>query len=138
MNASSKNGFLFGLLMPGDLRAREEWETLFEGDVTFTAYPASDPYSAWNNTAVGKNVLSGVADGESVRLTIDGQSKVYPVNSQYAGNQYLSNGVSDVDDGFGLYVACGGRESSAILPPYTYLYAYNIGTYTVKIERAVS
>lgn len=137
-----KQAFALGLIAPGAWDGGEQWETLFEGEATFVAYPVTgEQYAAFTRESLAKNVFLGVESGARIRLTIDGQSKVYPLtisyNSGAIGNTYLSN-RNITDDGFGLYVAFGGIESSAVQSPYTRFHTYTTGTHTVKIERLVS
>jgi hypothetical protein len=109
------------------------WETVWQGEVTTKETTSTGGATASSD---GLNVDFNFADmvGQSVRLTVNGTVKEYPV-VEYAFGEYVGEipyeGVNDTD----VYAVIipnsdgGGMLSFYILPA---------GTYTVKIEKAVT
>ena len=100
----------------------DNWEVLFEGEVT-TAADASFQFPV---AKLGKDEMVKPSNGESVRLTIDGKTAVYTVETIVSGNKYLF-GTGNADDGFDL---CVYTPAS-----YNALITRTAGTHTVKVER---
>ena len=149
MNTSSKNGFLFGLLMPGDLRAKKEWETVYEKTLSVTDNEATSYGDLYNGyTQTNSDVVSGMlyAAGDTVRLTVNGVSTVHTVeggtSATHIGNRWLRAKTTDTDetdDGFDFYVYQVAYPLVTGTTSYHLMfYARNSGDYTVKIERMVS
>ena len=119
----------------------QEWETLWEGEMTFEPTVAGTPPKyvehIWNDHEPPAQMFY---PGEIIRFTVDGASKVYTAkkdkyDNAYFGNRYLSfdeiEGEGDTGDDFSvtLTVRTYGFEYRC--------FARNPGTYRVKLERKV-
>lgn len=132
MTETEMKWFRLGKLLRRNLMAvkGEQWEVLYEGTVETTGTEESTGYATSSRVHIIDNHI-----GEQVRLTINGESRVYTVTdlgneNAAAGNVFLAGG--GVDDGFGLCVI----DYSGLL--ITSIWTRTPGTYHVKIERKVA
>ena len=117
----------------------QQWETLFEGEVTTVE---SDTYNG-SSGQIPTGSTERLFDGDNgIRLTINGASEIYTAfwtsdwkTDATLGNNWLSSGKnsSTQDNGEDYFVrTCLGAFSLG-----HQLYTRNPGTYQVKIERAL-
>lgn len=121
------------------MRGQAAWEVLWEGDMTFTEVQASGKYSAsvWSDAEPPAQMFYS---GETMRLTVDGETKEYtaksdPYDCAYVGNRWLSldpiEGEGDTGDDF-----CVTADTYLISYGFKYTcFARNPGTYHIKITR---
>lgn len=136
-------GWLAGRLTAGQRGESAPWEVLFEQELTYTAGPVGNPprydpeESFWFE---GTNRM--FSQGDTIRLTVDGVSRVYTVKTDkygdaYFGNRYLSfdeiDGEGDTGDDF-CFTLCEEELSGG--PMFQLVtFSREPGTYQVKIER---
>ena len=113
-------------------QAQEIWETLFEGTVTVPE----------GSTATLASGSIGLTDGATIRLTVNGVSAVFTVQTYtissygsqtYVGNLYLWGNVGD-DTGFDYLVMETSMFGTVMGAEF---YSRNSGSYSVKVERLV-
>lgn len=121
------------------MRGQAAWEVLWEGDMTFTEVQASGKYSAsvWSDAEPPAQMFYS---GETMRLTVDGETKEYtakadPYDCAYVGNRWLSldpiEGEGDTGDDL-----CVTADTYLISYGFKYTcFARNPGTYHIKIAR---
>lgn len=131
VNTTPLGAFLLGQQLRRNLAAvREQWETLFEGEVQ-SEENSNGGYSASLTISCVYEL-----DGQKVKLTLNGDSRIYTVilnnNLYYAGNMFLASS-DNPDDGFGVVVV----SSKILNTNRTNFYFRESGSHSVKIESVV-
>lgn len=138
MNTTESKYYLLGqavrMRLIGQTEPEWEWETLFEGMVEIPEGESNRHLSNPNTYWVAlKSGSLGLDDGETVRLTVNGEQSVLTCTITsthcYFGNRRLQS-TNYEDTGFD-YLVYGLKANP-------FLYTWNPGTYAVKIERVVS
>lgn len=138
-------GWLTGRMVAGQRGNAVRWETLWEGEMTFepAVHTGTGKYSAsiWCDHEPPTQMFY---EGETIRFTVDGASKVYTAkkdkyDNAYFGNRYLSfdsiEGEGDTGDDFSVTMATYGLIEGT----FKYLcFSRQPGTYLIKIERMVN
>lgn len=157
MNVASKNGLLFGLLMPGDLRAREEWETVWEGtpDLYKNKSILYNPLrevecNGWKADILFNQEKMYIFNGDTLRVTVDGTSVIWQVSYVpndygwtdwvYAGNLWLMHDGDDYPDTGEDFLVYQTEDKGALTGYRCWMdfHTRTPGTYNVKIERLVN
>lgn len=123
--------YLLGQAVRRMMGKGEQWETVFEGTVETSKIADIGFGFDYGSYLIIDHI------GTTVRLTVDGVSRIYTVTSNgtmaYAGNLYLVD-KNATDDDFGLVIV----EYAKALGVPGALYTRTAGTHTVKIERMMN
>ena len=128
-------GYLVGCRIRAMRGKKQQWEVLFEGDVTTKEDVETGVIASENLSEYDMDDLP-FDSGDTVRITVDGETTEHTASALfttvYAGNPALILPGFAADDSYNFAV---GLESTVVAQ--WYFYSRTPGTYSVKIEKKV-